>query len=59
VLVLGVVAGLSKVGGQAWWKDAMVAPVLQTAVLAVKPFLPPSVGERISFSDAPRSPEKA
>jgi membrane protein required for colicin V production len=35
---------------QPWWRQASLAPPLETAVLAVKPMLPDDLAKRIRFS---------
>ena len=40
VLVLVAVGGLTSFPKQAWWRDAVLAPPFETAVVAVKPWLP-------------------
>jgi membrane protein required for colicin V production len=34
---------------QAWWRQAWLAPPLETAVLASKPWLPAAVAKRIRY----------
>ncbi len=49
VLVIGVIGGLSQFSVASWWRDAIVAPALETAVLAAKPWLPQAIAQRIAF----------
>jgi membrane protein required for colicin V production len=50
VVVLGVlVAGLTSLPKEIWWRSAMLAPPLETAVLAMKPWLPQDVAKRINY----------
>lgn len=49
VLVLVALGGLTAVPRQAWWRDAWLAPPLETAVLAGKPWLPGSVAQKIGY----------
>ena len=49
-MVLVGLGGMTAVPKQAWWRDAMLAPPLETAVLAVKPWLPDDLAKRIRFS---------
>jgi membrane protein required for colicin V production len=51
VTLLGVLAALAKVTTAPWWKEALSANVVETAVLAVRPFLPASVAARVQFSE--------
>jgi membrane protein required for colicin V production len=32
-----------------WWRNAMLAQPLETAVIAAKPWLPPEAAKRIRF----------
>lgn len=41
--------GMTEFPKQAWWREAILAPPLETAVLAVKPWLPPQVAQRIRY----------
>ncbi len=51
VVVLGVaVAGMTPAPRQGWWRQATLAPPLETAVLAMKPWLPADVAKRIRFT---------
>lgn len=49
LLVLVLLAGLTPLPQQQWWRQAMFAPPLETAVLAVKPWLPPELAKRIQY----------
>jgi membrane protein required for colicin V production len=50
VVVLCVLAGgFTALPQQTWWRQAVLAPPLETAVLAAKPWLPPAVAERIRY----------
>jgi membrane protein required for colicin V production len=44
-----LVGGLTALPQQAWWRDAWLAPPFETAVLAIKPWLPPAVAKRIKY----------
>lgn len=46
---LVLLAGLTALPQQAWWRQAVLAPPLETAVLAAKPWLPPDLGKRIRY----------
>lgn len=50
VVLAGVaVAGMTSLPGEVWWREAMLAPPLETAVIAAKPWLPADVAKRIRF----------
>jgi membrane protein required for colicin V production len=49
VLVLVLLAGLTPLPQQQWWRQALFAPPLETAVLAVMPWLPPELAKRIRY----------
>lgn len=49
-MVLVGLGGMTAAPKQAWWRDATLAPPLETAVLAVKPWLPDDLAKRIRFS---------
>jgi len=49
VLLCVLVAGLTPLPQQAWWRQAWLAPPLETAVLAARPWLPPEVAKRIRY----------
>lgn len=50
VVLTGVLfCGMTELPRQAWWRDALLAPPLETAVIAVKPWLPPQVAQRIHY----------
>ena len=44
-----LVAGLTPLPRSDWWRDAMLAPPLETAVIAAKPWLPAEAAKRIRF----------
>lgn len=50
VLVLVAAGGLTSAPQQAWWKQAVLAQPLETAVLVAKPWLPDDLAKRIRFS---------
>ncbi|KAF7600524.1 MAG: colicin V production protein [Candidatus Dactylopiibacterium carminicum] len=43
------VAGMTDLPREPWWKTAKLAPPLETAVIAAKPWLPPELGKRIKY----------
>lgn len=48
-MVLVAVGGMTSAPQQPWWQEATLAPPLETAVLAAKPWLPPDLAKRIRF----------
>ena len=46
LVALGGAGGLSRAP---WWEAAMFSPLLETAVLAAKPWMPEMVAQRVSF----------
>jgi membrane protein required for colicin V production len=49
VWVAVLVAGMTPLPKTDWWRDAMLAPPLETAVIAAKPWLPAEAAKRIRF----------
>jgi len=49
-MVLVAAGGLTSAPRQPWWKGATLAPPLETAVLAARPWLPADLAKRIRFS---------
>ncbi|OHC62170.1 MAG: colicin V production protein [Rhodocyclales bacterium GWA2_65_20] len=49
VWVAVLVAGMTPLPKADWWRDAMLAPPLETAVIAAKPWLPADAAKRIRF----------
>jgi membrane protein required for colicin V production len=50
VVWVGVLlAGLTALPQQLWWRQAVLAPPLETAVLAARPWLPPELSKRIRY----------
>jgi membrane protein required for colicin V production len=49
VLALVLAAGLTTLPQQAWWRDAVSSPALETAALATRPYLPPTLAQRIRY----------
>lgn len=49
VWVVVLLAGLTALPQQQWWRQALLAPPLETAVLAAKPWLPPDLAKRIHY----------
>ena len=49
VLLAVLVGGMTPLPKESWWREAMLAPPLETAVIAVKPWLPVEVAKRIRY----------
>ncbi|MEW6164494.1 MAG: CvpA family protein [Pseudomonadota bacterium] len=49
VWVVVLLAGLTALPRQQWWQQAVLAPPLETAVLAARPWLPPDLAKRIRY----------
>lgn len=49
VLVLVLLGGVTSAPKQVWWREARLAPPLETVVLAGRPWLPPELAKRIRF----------
>lgn len=49
ILILVAAGGLTPLPKQEWWRNAILAPMLETAVVAVKPYLPADLAKRIDF----------
>lgn len=49
LLVLTLIAGMTKFPQSAWWLQATSAPLLERIALHVRPLLPESLASRISF----------
>jgi len=49
VLVAVAVGGMTSAPKEVWWRQAVLAPPLETAVLAARPWLPPEAVKRIRF----------
>ena len=50
VMILVAMGGMTAAPQQVWWKQATLAPPLQTAVLAARPWMPDDLAKRIRFS---------
>jgi len=48
-LVAVLLGGLTPLPKESWWREAMLAPPLETAIIAAKPWLPAEVSKRIRF----------
>ena len=49
VLVGVLLAGMTSMPKEKWWREAVFAPPLETAVIAAKPWLPSEVAKRIRY----------
>lgn len=49
VLVGVLLAGMTALPKSQWWRNAWLAPPLETAVIAAKPWLPADVAKRIQY----------
>jgi membrane protein required for colicin V production len=49
VLVAVLAAGLTGLPAEPFWRQAKLAPPLETAAIAVKPYLPRSLAERVRY----------
>lgn len=49
LLILVLLAGLTPLPQERWWRQATFAPPLETGVLAAKPWLPPELAKRIQY----------
>ena len=49
VFTVVLLCGMTDLPRRAWWRDAYLAPPLETSALALKPWLPPQVAQRIHY----------
>lgn len=49
LMVLVLIGGLTSFPKENWWRGAVLAPPLETAVLATKPWLPADLSKRVHF----------
>ena len=49
VLAAVLVAGMTPLPQAGWWRDAMLAPPLETLIIAAKPWLPADAAKRIRY----------
>jgi len=49
VFTVVLLCGMTDLPRQTWWRDAYLAPPLETSVVALKPWLPPQVAQRIHY----------
>jgi membrane protein required for colicin V production len=48
-LVAVMLGGMTPLPKEPWWREAVLAPPLETGVIAMKPWLPPEVAKRIRY----------
>jgi membrane protein required for colicin V production len=49
VLLAVMLGGLTPLPKEPWWKHAVFAPPLETAVLAARPWLPAGMAQKIRY----------
>lgn len=49
VLIAVMLGGLTPLPREPWWKNAVFAPPLETAVLAMKPWMPEAMAKKIRY----------
>lgn len=49
VLAVVLICGMTAIPQQAFWKDALLSPLAETAARTVKPFLPGDVARHVQF----------
>ncbi len=49
LLVLALAAGLTALPGEPFWRQARLSAPLETAVIAMKPYLPRTVADRVHY----------
>ena len=60
IVVIGVlIAGLTTLPQQDWWRGAMFAPALVDAALSLRPWLPQAWAEQLAFPRSERKPAKS
>jgi membrane protein required for colicin V production len=58
VVLFVLVAGVTALPRQEWWQNASLGPVLATAALALRPWLPPAWAGRLDYSPAGPPPAR-
>jgi len=48
-LIAVLLGGLTPLPKESWWREATLAPPLETAIIAAKPWLPADVAKRIRY----------
>ncbi|MDR2365080.1 MAG: CvpA family protein [Zoogloeaceae bacterium] len=59
VLALMIAGGMTPLPRQAWWAEAELAPPLEIAVLALRPWLPEAIAQRVDFERGKPPPAAA
>lgn len=49
LLAAVLVGGMTPLPKEVWWREAVLAPPMETAVIAAKPWLPPELAKRIRY----------
>ncbi|MDP2809035.1 MAG: CvpA family protein [Rhodocyclaceae bacterium] len=49
VFIAVLAGGMTALPKEPWWREAVLAPPLETAVIAARPWLPPEVSKRIRY----------
>jgi membrane protein required for colicin V production len=49
VLAAVIVAGMTELPKQAFWKDALLSPIVESGARTVKPFLPAALSRHVNF----------
>jgi membrane protein required for colicin V production len=49
LLVVALAAGLTALPKEPFWRDAKLAAPLETAAIAVKPYLPPALADKVRY----------
>lgn len=49
VVLVVMLGGLTPLPRESWWKNAVFAPPLETAVLAMKPWMPEAMAKKIRY----------
>jgi membrane protein required for colicin V production len=52
VLVIALLAGLTSAPRQAFWRDSVCGAPLRAAALALRPWLPATLAERLRYDEA-------
>ena len=50
LVVVALAAGLTAVPREPFWREAKLAPPLETVAIAVKPYLPPELADRVRYA---------
>jgi membrane protein required for colicin V production len=49
LLGIALAAGLTAMSKEPFWREAKLAPPLETAAIAVKPYLPPALADKVRY----------